>query len=158
MEDGKVPAQAQPQSQPQSHPLEDVSLNGNDDDKQTPKNWVKFDDEADSGEKNNNSNEGNATQQPQQQQQQQQQQNKLTLPPPPSVVSSNNNRRARSRSPSAATTTTPDKVTNPLSLSTFLSLSLSMVTQRNKTHSNASQALVGPLFRTPVWRYRKHSK
>ncbi|XP_016941291.3 uncharacterized protein [Drosophila suzukii] len=105
MEDGKVPAQAQPQ--PQSHPLEDVSLNGNDDDKQTPKNWVKFDDEADSGEKNNNSNDGNATQQPQQQQQQQQQQNKLTLPPPPSVVSSNNNRRARSRSPAAATTTTP---------------------------------------------------
>jgi len=103
MEDGKVPAQAQPQ--PQSHPLEDVSLNGNDDDKQTPKNWVKFDDEADSGEKNNNSNDGNATQQPQQQQQQQQQQqNKLTLPPPPSVVSSNNNRRARSRSPAAAVT------------------------------------------------------
>nr|XP_016941306.1 uncharacterized protein LOC108018270 isoform X5 [Drosophila suzukii] len=108
MEDGKVPAQAQPQPQPQSHPLEDVSLNGNDDDKQTPKNWVKFDDEADSGEKNNNSNDGNATQQPQQQQQQQQQQqNKLTLPPPPSVVSSNNNRRARSRSPAAVTTTTP---------------------------------------------------
>ncbi|XP_016962015.1 uncharacterized protein LOC108032599 isoform X4 [Drosophila biarmipes] len=106
MEDGKVPAQAQPQPpqppQPpqQSHPLEDVSLNGNDDDKQTPKNWVKFDDEADSGEKNNNSNDGNATQLPQQQQQ-----NKLTLPPPPSVVSSNNNRRARSRSPAAATTT-----------------------------------------------------
>ncbi|XP_052852188.1 uncharacterized protein LOC128262136 isoform X5 [Drosophila gunungcola] len=91
----------------QSHPLEDVSLNGNDDDKQTPKNWVKFDDEADSGEKNNNSNDDNATQPSQQQQQQQQQlqQNKLTLPPPPSVVSSNNNRRARSRSP--ATTTTP---------------------------------------------------
>ncbi|KQS70473.1 uncharacterized protein LOC6540816 isoform X2 [Drosophila erecta] len=99
MEEAKAPAQAQ------SHPLEDVALNGNADDKQTPKNWVKFDDEADSGEKNNNSNDGDATQQ-----QQQQQQNKLTLPPPPSVVSSNNNRRARSRSPSAAaatTTTTP---------------------------------------------------
>ncbi|XP_017068081.2 LOW QUALITY PROTEIN: uncharacterized protein LOC108105838 [Drosophila eugracilis] len=101
MEESNNPAQAQAQS----HPLEDVSLNGNEDDKQTPKNWVKFDDEADSGEKNNNSNEGNATQQPQQQQPQQQQQNKLTLPPPPSVVSSNNNRRARSRSPSATTTT-----------------------------------------------------
>ncbi|XP_044315445.1 uncharacterized protein LOC108051845 isoform X3 [Drosophila rhopaloa] len=98
MEEGKIPTQ----TQAQSHPLEDVSLNGNDDDKQTPKNWVKFDDEADSGEKNNNSNDDNATQQ---QQQQQQQQNKLTLPPPPSVVSSNNNRRARSRSPT--TTTTP---------------------------------------------------
>nr|NP_001260449.1 uncharacterized protein Dmel_CG18507, isoform E [Drosophila melanogaster]AGB92984.1 uncharacterized protein Dmel_CG18507, isoform E [Drosophila melanogaster] len=95
MEDTKAPAAAQAQS----HPLEDVSLNGNDDDKQTPKNWVKFDDEADSGEKNNNSNDGDATQQ-------QQQQNKLTLPPPPSVVSSNNNRRARSRSPSATVTTT----------------------------------------------------
>ncbi|XP_043642076.1 uncharacterized protein LOC122612463 isoform X5 [Drosophila teissieri] len=96
MEDAKAAAQAQ------SHPLEDVSLNGNDDDKQTPKNWVKFDDEADSGEKNNNSNsnDGDATQQ------QQQQQNKLTLPPPPSVVSSNNNRRARSRSPAATVTTT----------------------------------------------------
>ncbi|XP_002042207.2 uncharacterized protein LOC6617899 isoform X2 [Drosophila sechellia] len=98
MEDAKAPAAAQAQS----HPLEDVSLNGNDDDKQTPKNWVKFDDEADSGEKNNNSNDGDATQQ----QQQQQQQNKLTLPPPPSVVSSNNNRRARSRSPAATVTTT----------------------------------------------------
>ncbi|XP_016998313.2 uncharacterized protein [Drosophila takahashii] len=97
MEDAKIPAQAQPRS----HPLEDVSLNGNDDDKQTPKNWVKFDDEADGGEKNNNSNDGDATQQPQQQQP-----NKLALPPPPSVVSSNNNRRARSRSPSAAATTT----------------------------------------------------
>ncbi|XP_017047924.1 uncharacterized protein LOC108092711 isoform X3 [Drosophila ficusphila] len=101
--------EAKAQAQAQSHPLEDVSLNGNDDEKQTPKNWVKFDDEADSGEKNNNSNDSSATQQPQQQQQQeqqQQQQNKLTLPPPPSVVSSNN-RRARSRSPSTITTTTP---------------------------------------------------
>ncbi|KMY90139.1 uncharacterized protein Dsimw501_GD23913, isoform E [Drosophila simulans] len=97
MEDAKAPAAAQAQS----HPLEDVSLNGNDDDKQAPKNWVKFDDEADSGEKNNNSNDGDATQQ-----QQPQQQNKLTLPPPPSVVSSNNNRRARSRSPAATVTTT----------------------------------------------------
>ncbi|XP_039226272.1 uncharacterized protein LOC6527535 isoform X4 [Drosophila yakuba] len=104
MEDAKAAAQAQ------SHPLEDVSLNGNDDDKQTPKNWVKFDDEADSGEKNNNSNsnDGDATQQ---QQQQQQQQNTLTLPPPPSVVSSNNNRRARSRSPSATVTTTTTTTT-----------------------------------------------
>ncbi|EDW77532.1 uncharacterized protein Dwil_GK24505, isoform A [Drosophila willistoni] len=103
----------------QTHPLQDVSLNDDhneDDEKQTPKNWVKFDDEADSSEKNNNSNGsgssnfGDATQQ---------QQNKLSLPPPPSVVSSNNNRRARSRSPhqqqttatatevEATTTTTP---------------------------------------------------
>ncbi|XP_039482968.1 uncharacterized protein LOC120446177 isoform X3 [Drosophila santomea] len=105
MEDAKAAAQAQ------SHPLEDVSLNGNDDDKQTPKNWVKFDDEADSGEKNNNSNsnDGDATQQ-----QQQQQQNTLTLPPPPSVVSSNNNRRARSRSPSATVTTTTTTTNTPV--------------------------------------------
>ncbi|BFF94320.1 uncharacterized protein DMAD_11990 [Drosophila madeirensis] len=113
MDDSK--AQSQPQQQ-QTHPLEDVSLNENDDDKQTPKNWVKFDDEGDGGEKNNNSNGSDATQQQEQQQQQQppqpqQRQNKLALPPPPSVVSSNNNRRARSRSPNeqstTPTTTTP---------------------------------------------------
>ncbi|SPP82315.1 blast:Transmembrane protein C9orf91 homolog [Drosophila guanche] len=111
MDDSK--AQSQPQQQ-QTHPLEDVSLNENDDDKQTPKNWVKFDDEGDGGEKNNNSNGSDATQQQEQQQQPpqpQQRQNKLALPPPPSVVSSNNNRRARSRSPNeqstTPTTTTP---------------------------------------------------
>ncbi|XP_017105699.3 uncharacterized protein [Drosophila bipectinata] len=123
MEEAKTQAQ-QPSPQQQSHPLEDVSLGSeNDDDKQTPKNWVKFDDEADSGEKNNNSNGGNATQQPTQQQQpqqQQQQQNKLSLPPPPSVVSSNNNRRARSRSPNApsSTTTTTTPVQRPTVSST----------------------------------------
>ncbi|XP_032311116.1 uncharacterized protein LOC6505611 isoform X3 [Drosophila ananassae] len=125
MEEAKTQAQQpspqqqqQQQQQPQSHPLEDVSLGSeNDDDKQTPKNWVKFDDEADSGEKNNNSNGGNATQQPTQQQQpqqQQQQQNKLSLPPPPSVVSSNNNRRARSRSPNAPSSTTAATTTTPV--------------------------------------------
>ncbi|EDW46074.1 GM10680 [Drosophila sechellia] len=99
MEDAKAPAAAQAQS----HPLEDVSLNGNDDDKQTPKNWVKFDDEADSGEKNNNSNDGDAhtaaaaattTKQVN------------SAAHRPSVVSCNNNRRARSRSPVATVTTT----------------------------------------------------
>ncbi|KAH8393726.1 hypothetical protein KR200_010087 [Drosophila serrata] len=108
MEEPKTQAQAQ------SHPLEDVALNESDEDRQTarPRNWVKFDDEADGSEKNNNSD---ATQQPQQQQQQQQQ-NKLTLPPPPSVVSSNNNRRARSRSPSnpSPTTTTTTPVQRPV--------------------------------------------
>ncbi|XP_022233109.2 uncharacterized protein LOC111081370 isoform X3 [Drosophila obscura] len=109
MDDSKAQAQLQQQ---QNHPLQDVSLNENDDDKQTPKNWVKFDDEAEGSEKNNNSNDSDATQQQEQQQQQQQppqpqqRQNKLALPPPPSVVSSNNNRRARSRSPNEQSTTT----------------------------------------------------
>lgn len=131
MEDTKAPAAAQAQS----HPLEDVSLNGNDDDKQTPKNWVKFDDEADSGEKNNNSNDGDATQQ-------QQQQNKLTLPPPPSVVSSNNNRRARSRSPSATvTTTTPVQVTYSLSPSSHFSHSLSVPLTPLRPLANATKRI-----------------
>ncbi|XP_023172279.2 uncharacterized protein LOC111600426 isoform X2 [Drosophila hydei] len=100
----------------QAHPLQDVPLNDSsgdmaaaDDVQLTTKNWVKFDDEADSSEKNNNSNsnsnsntgDASATQQ------QQQQQNKLALPPPPpSVVSSNNKRRARSRSPNELATAT----------------------------------------------------
>lgn len=137
-----------------THPLQDVPLNDNnnsdaaaaDDVQQTPRNWVKFDDETDSSEKNNNSNSGDATQQ-----QQQQQQNKLALPPPPpSVVSSNNNRRARSRSPhdqSTAAAPIPVQVSLSPSLchgnhwrvslalfatpSASLSLSLLMVTQRN---------------------------
>ncbi|XP_017155027.1 uncharacterized protein LOC108163977 isoform X4 [Drosophila miranda] len=124
MDDSK--AQPQQQQQQQAHPLEDVSLNENDDDKQTPKNWVKFDDEADGSEKNNNSNGSDATQQQQQQQQEQQppqpqqRQNKLALPPPPSVVSSNNNRRARSRSPNqlSTTTTTTTPVQRPAVSST----------------------------------------
>ncbi|XP_034473320.1 uncharacterized protein LOC117780779 isoform X1 [Drosophila innubila] len=90
-----------------THPLQDVPLNGNnndgpaaDDVQLTPKNWVKFDDETDSSKTNNNSNSGDAPQQ--------QQQNKLALPPPPpSVVSSNNKRRARSRSPNDQSAATP---------------------------------------------------
>ncbi|KAH8410099.1 hypothetical protein KR009_005866 [Drosophila setifemur] len=118
MEEANTQAQQQQQQASQSHPLEDVSLGAeNDDDQKTPKNWVKFDDEADSGEKNNNTNGGNATQQ-QPQQQLQQQQNKLALPPPPSVVSSNNNRRARSRSPNEPSTTTTTPVQRPAVSST----------------------------------------
>ncbi|XP_001357313.3 uncharacterized protein [Drosophila pseudoobscura] len=118
MDDSKAQPQ---QQQQQTHPLEDVSLNENDDDKQTPKNWVKFDDEADGSEKNNNSNGSDATQQQQQEQQPpqpQQRQNKLALPPPPSVVSSNNNRRARSRSPNQLSTTTTTPVQRPAVSST----------------------------------------
>ncbi|XP_030377511.1 uncharacterized protein LOC115626315 isoform X2 [Scaptodrosophila lebanonensis] len=103
------------QAQMPTHPLQDVSLNDDDADitnddvpasvtAKAPKNWVKFDDEADNSEKNNNSSGGggDAIQQ-QQQSTSQQQHNKLALPPPPSVVSSNNNRRARSRSPTTTT-------------------------------------------------------
>ncbi|XP_017837362.2 LOW QUALITY PROTEIN: uncharacterized protein LOC108596286 [Drosophila busckii] len=100
-------AQAPTQAPTPSHPLQDVPLAEEQQQQQTPKNWVKFDDEATAtdGSENNN-NEGNATQSTSQSQSQQQQ-NKLMLPPPPpSVVSSNNNRRARSRSPAATTTTT----------------------------------------------------
>lgn len=136
--------EAKTQAQAQSHPLEDVALNESDEDRQTarPRNWVKFDDEADGGgEKNNNSD---ATQQPQQQQQQQ---NKLTLPPPPSVVSSNNNRRARSRSPNdpSPTTTTPVQVSCSPVISQRLALTLSPL-RRSGTHSNARQALVALSF------------
>ncbi|XP_032595048.1 uncharacterized protein LOC6567133 isoform X2 [Drosophila grimshawi] len=120
-------------AQTSTHPLQDVPLNESNesdlDAQQTPKNWVKFDDEAtgSSSEKNNNSNsnsgDSNATQQTnQQQQEKQQQQNKLALPPPPpSVVSSNNKRRARSRSPNDQSTAAAAVVPAPVQRATVSS-------------------------------------
>ncbi|KAH8285759.1 hypothetical protein KR018_002170 [Drosophila ironensis] len=156
MEEAKTQAQ---QQQQQSHPLEDVALGaeGDDTDKQTPKNWVKFDDEADGGEKNNNSNDGGVTQQPPQQQQQQQQQgqekpqqqqrqpqselqNKLTLPPPPSVVSSNNNRRPRSRSPNDPTTTTTTTTTPPTTTTPVQRPTVSSTTAATASEAGASSS------------------
>ncbi|XP_068142740.1 uncharacterized protein [Drosophila tropicalis] len=128
----------------QTHPLQDVSLSDDhneDDEKQTPKNWVKFDDEADSSEKNNNSNGsgssnfGDATQQ--------QQQNKLSLPPPPSVVSSNNNRRARSRSPhqQQATATTTATEVEATTTTTPVQRSAVSSTTTTTASANASASL-----------------